>query len=155
MKCSICEKEIEKKYHNGKMFWDKGHNAEPINDGRCCDDTEESAVIERMNLEFESLDGETCERILEDVLYKKENAEFIYQKLTKLDELFRILDSLKNKGFKEEILVKLSGVLADRKIPDVIKLLEDKDFASALCHNGQEKGTSHLETSYKILKSCP
>jgi hypothetical protein len=37
MKCSICEKEIEKKYHNGKMFWSGGNNAQPINDGRCCD----------------------------------------------------------------------------------------------------------------------
>ena len=24
MKCSICKKEIEKKYHNGKMYWDSG-----------------------------------------------------------------------------------------------------------------------------------
>jgi len=45
MKCSICEKEIEKKYHNGEMYWDKGHNAEPINNGRCCDKCNENVVI--------------------------------------------------------------------------------------------------------------
>ena len=32
MKCSICKNEI-KADPNG---WSKGHNAEPINDGRCC-----------------------------------------------------------------------------------------------------------------------
>lgn len=45
MKCSICGKEIEKKQHNGKIFWDKGHNAEPINNGRCCDKCNENVVI--------------------------------------------------------------------------------------------------------------
>ena len=33
MKCSICKGEIEVKVFG----WDKGHNAEPINNGRCCD----------------------------------------------------------------------------------------------------------------------
>ena len=32
MKCSICQQKIEPDA-NG---WDQGHNAEPINDGRCC-----------------------------------------------------------------------------------------------------------------------
>ena len=38
MKCSICDSEIEKQLdENGKVFWDQGNSAEPINDGRCCD----------------------------------------------------------------------------------------------------------------------
>ena len=38
MKCSICNSEIEKQVdENGKVIWDQGNNAEPINDGRCCD----------------------------------------------------------------------------------------------------------------------
>ena len=41
MKCSICKKEIPAKY-NG---WDSGNNAQPINDGRCCDDCNSNIVI--------------------------------------------------------------------------------------------------------------
>lgn len=40
MKCSICQKDIENK--NG---WDKGHNAEPVNSGRCCDICNATVVI--------------------------------------------------------------------------------------------------------------
>jgi hypothetical protein len=40
MKCSICGNEIENK--NG---WDKGNNAEPVNDGRCCDVCNWTVVI--------------------------------------------------------------------------------------------------------------
>jgi len=45
MKCSICKEEIDKQYHNGEMFWDKGHNAQPINDGRCCTKCNNEVVI--------------------------------------------------------------------------------------------------------------
>ena len=46
MKCSICKKEIEKQYTSeGKMFWDQGNNAEPINNGRCCDVCNSTVVI--------------------------------------------------------------------------------------------------------------
>jgi len=45
-KCSICEGEIEEKYDkNGVMYWDKGNNAQPVNDGRCCDGYNLSVVI--------------------------------------------------------------------------------------------------------------
>tara|TARA_R100000656_G_scaffold48967_1_gene39566 strand:+ start:1243 stop:1440 length:198 start_codon:yes stop_codon:yes gene_type:complete len=38
MKCSICSGKIDKQKHpiTGKVYWTKGHNAQPINDGRCC-----------------------------------------------------------------------------------------------------------------------
>lgn len=49
MKCSICQKEIEVK--NG---WDKGHNAEPVNNGRCCDICNATVVIPaRINMMVE------------------------------------------------------------------------------------------------------
>lgn len=54
MECSICHREIEKKYHNGKMYWDSGHNAQPINDGRCCDACNEVVVAVRIAKAFRS-----------------------------------------------------------------------------------------------------
>ena len=39
MKCSICGNTINDKY---------GNNAQPINDGRCCDDCNISVIIERI-----------------------------------------------------------------------------------------------------------
>lgn len=48
MKCSICFKEIENK--NG---WDKGNNAEPVNNGRCCDNCNSTVVVPaRINIIF-------------------------------------------------------------------------------------------------------
>jgi hypothetical protein len=40
MKCSICFKQIETK--NG---WTDGNNAQPVNDGRCCDTCNLTVVI--------------------------------------------------------------------------------------------------------------
>jgi hypothetical protein len=40
MNCSICQKPIENK--NG---WDKGNNAEPVNNGRCCDYCNMAVVV--------------------------------------------------------------------------------------------------------------
>ena len=36
--CSICGGPIEVKRHSetGEVYWDKGENAEPVSDGRCC-----------------------------------------------------------------------------------------------------------------------
>ena len=49
MECSISHKEIEPLMHKGKVIWSEGHNANPINDGRCCDECNNGVVIvERM-----------------------------------------------------------------------------------------------------------
>jgi hypothetical protein len=46
MKCSICAGKIDKHINqNGEVYWDKGHNAEPINDGRCCDKCNTQVVV--------------------------------------------------------------------------------------------------------------
>jgi hypothetical protein len=48
MKCSICFKEIDKTPH-----WDQGHNAEPVNNGRCCLYCNDNVVVPaRLNLIF-------------------------------------------------------------------------------------------------------
>jgi hypothetical protein len=47
MKCSICNLEIDV----GPGDWAYGHNAEPVNDGRCCSQCNAVVVVPaRMNL---------------------------------------------------------------------------------------------------------
>ena len=41
MKCSICEGEIEVTSYG----WAEGHNAQPVNEGRCCDMCNDTVVI--------------------------------------------------------------------------------------------------------------
>ena len=44
--CDICGEDIEvKRDPGGNAYWNKGHNAEPIVDGRACDFCNMSAVI--------------------------------------------------------------------------------------------------------------
>ena len=40
--CSICHRPIERDTLTG---WEHGHNAQPINDGRCCSDCNSTVVI--------------------------------------------------------------------------------------------------------------
>ena len=57
MKCSICKKEIDKQINpkTGKVFWDSGYNAAPINDCRCCSDCNDFVVIPaRLKLMFKN-----------------------------------------------------------------------------------------------------
>jgi len=50
MKCSICKKEIKP----NSRGWDKGNNAEPINNGRCCDKCNIEVVLkERIKRHYE------------------------------------------------------------------------------------------------------
>lgn len=44
MKCSICGKEIQKDPMTG---WEEGNNAQPVNDGRCCNECNINIVIPR------------------------------------------------------------------------------------------------------------
>ena len=49
MECVICKNEIEMQ-PNG---WSEGHNAEPIKDGRCCDECNYTVVLpSRMDMLF-------------------------------------------------------------------------------------------------------
>lgn len=46
VKCSICFGYIEPlKDENGEVVWEHGNNAQPINDGRCCDKCNWEVVI--------------------------------------------------------------------------------------------------------------
>ena len=40
MQCSICLEKIP-----SRGCWDQGNNAEPVNEGRCCDDCNWNVVI--------------------------------------------------------------------------------------------------------------
>ena len=51
MKCTICGLEI-KLDSDGK--WDGGHNAEPINEGRCCEKCNDTVVTPMRLREFQS-----------------------------------------------------------------------------------------------------
>lgn len=41
MKCSICFDDIE----TTSWGWDQGHNAEPVNEGRCCSECNLKVVL--------------------------------------------------------------------------------------------------------------
>jgi len=45
--CSICEDKVDLHLHpiTGEIYWNQGHNAEPINDGRACDTCNDLVVI--------------------------------------------------------------------------------------------------------------
>lgn len=49
--CSICQKDVEpQRDADGVVYWTQGHNAEPVNNGRCCDDCNYTVVLPaRMN----------------------------------------------------------------------------------------------------------
>ena len=51
-KCSICGDKIHPELISG---WDKGHNADPINKGRCCSVCNDTVVLpQRMMLYFKN-----------------------------------------------------------------------------------------------------
>ena len=44
--CSICGKNIDIHYkESGKPYWSDGHNAERINNGRCCSECNMTVVL--------------------------------------------------------------------------------------------------------------
>ena len=46
MQCCICTSEIDKQYTpQGECYWDQGHNAMPIANGRCCTRCNDNEVI--------------------------------------------------------------------------------------------------------------
>lgn len=46
MKCCICNEEIDVQYApDGTVAWDKGHNAEPVREGRCCSTCNTGVVL--------------------------------------------------------------------------------------------------------------
>tara|TARA_R110002167_G_scaffold56925_3_gene161313 strand:+ start:80 stop:331 length:252 start_codon:yes stop_codon:yes gene_type:complete len=48
--CSICDKDIPHHSHEGKVYWTQGHNAEPLEEGRCCDSCNEWVVAYRIGI---------------------------------------------------------------------------------------------------------
>ena len=55
MKCSICGQEI---IPNPITGWAEGNNAQPVNDGRCCDDCNSNVVLPRRIADMQNYDRE-------------------------------------------------------------------------------------------------
>lgn len=54
MHCCICGKPIDVQYDlDGKMIWDKGHNALPVKDGRCCSECNINKVVPERLRQYE------------------------------------------------------------------------------------------------------
>ena len=46
MKCCLCNGEIEKKTTpDERIYWDKGNNAMPLAEGKCCDICNQTKVL--------------------------------------------------------------------------------------------------------------
>ena len=45
MSLLICDRDIEHKVHDGRVYWTQGNNAQPVADGRCCDKCDMGVVI--------------------------------------------------------------------------------------------------------------
>ena len=53
MKCSICGGDIDPhRLADGTVYWDQGHNAQPVNDGRCCDSCNTLVLAKRIREVF-------------------------------------------------------------------------------------------------------
>ena len=51
MKCCICKEKIDKLTlpNSDQVFWDQGHNAQPVMEGRCCTKCNmEVVIVERL-----------------------------------------------------------------------------------------------------------
>ena len=68
--CSICGGNIDIHYtEDGEVYWSDGHNAQPINDGRWCDDCNETVVMPvRLNEYMRDSDGSTDTEGLNEVI---------------------------------------------------------------------------------------
>jgi len=51
MECCICEGEIEKQVNpkTGEVFWDQGNNAQPLMEGRCCENCNNKVIAYRLS----------------------------------------------------------------------------------------------------------
>ena len=52
MKCSICKDKVDVLKDGDVIIWDKGHNAEPINNGRCCSQCNDTIVVPKRINDF-------------------------------------------------------------------------------------------------------
>ena len=52
--CSICKAKIEEQLtkNANKVYWTRGHNAEPVNSGRCCSKCNAEVVIPKRRFDI-------------------------------------------------------------------------------------------------------
>lgn len=75
-KCSICSEKIQlHKTPEGKVYWSDGHNAQPVNNGRCCDDCNEQVVIPVRLASFFGKDNPDMFTFVEDRLTRIKEGE--------------------------------------------------------------------------------
>ena len=50
--CSVCGDKVDLHLHpvTGKVYWDQGHNADPLADGRACDACNDKVIDARIEL---------------------------------------------------------------------------------------------------------
>ena len=55
--CSICTSAIDELIVDGEVAWSDGHNAEPVNQGRCCSECNDTVVIPSRLAQFGMVRG--------------------------------------------------------------------------------------------------
>ena len=62
MRCCLCDGEIEvQRSETGAVVWSKGHNADPLADGRCCSTCNSERVLpERITMWLNPQAGRTA-----------------------------------------------------------------------------------------------
>ena len=58
--CSVCGDKVDLHLHpvTGKVYWDQGHNAEPLSIGRACDACNDKVINARLALIYMQNHGE-------------------------------------------------------------------------------------------------
>ena len=70
MECVLCGAVIEPhRNDDGVIFWEGGHNAEPLAEGSCCDNCQPKVLKERMKR------AGFCERHIDLIIKSKEVAK--------------------------------------------------------------------------------
>jgi len=61
MRCSICNESMERALVRSPKAWAEGHNAQPINNGRCCSTCNMIVVIPARIKEMQNIKQQTKE----------------------------------------------------------------------------------------------
>jgi|TARA_B100000315_G_C14396288_1_gene504356 hypothetical protein len=122
LNCSICKEKIDEQItkNTNTVYWTEGHNAEPINAGRCCTECNNNVVIpiRLLGARLSRMEDMTNE-VLKDVV-KGTDADFI--KEHGMDEASK---HLANSSKKLDDIRKIAETLQPT-LNDVFKKIDDK-----------------------------
>ena len=77
MECIICKNDIQPQHFPNGTVWLLGNNAQPMKEGRCCEDCNEDVIHTRIvsfdigQVHFDNLDGKGVQKIKNDGLEHK------------------------------------------------------------------------------------